>query len=76
VDSKPTTGVSEYGCSESNPIYKSDPHRDIPDITINGSNNSSLTIITTAVDATVYLDDYFIEHDFQGQQTINLRSYT
>ena len=65
--------LSPYSTFENNPISKNDPTGAKPDdIIVKGANNSSLTIKTKLVDATLDLNDYGIKKDFGGHQSIGL----
>lgn len=69
-DPKPNPSISNYATFANNPIWFSDAKGDT--IIVNGANNSSFTINTTAVNSTINLSDYGFDHDFKGNNSIDL----
>ena len=66
--------MSPYTYTADNPVMLVDP--DGYDIIIKGANNSSFTIKTDLVDASIDLNDYGIIKDFGGNRSINLKKLT
>ena len=69
-DPKPNPSISNYACFANNPIWFSDLKGDT--IIINGANKSSFSINTTAVNSTINLSDYGLDHDFKENFSMGL----